>query len=647
MTALETNAGHGNEREQGSPSPSEDDQRGGSDGTDRREASTDRGPMLVLEYAVVLFAVVLLPVYVLFVVVVNAIRYGLTFPRTIWRRIVGKSIVQKQLEGRILAAKQDVLRIGLELYVESAGGDSFTPREVAGFKQVMNLDEASRGGRFEFWLPGRPLWRELFAKQFPPDEPTRTEGSTGEPTRTEGSSSGTARARRRLVDLVDFLSRKSAQPGESTRSKESDESDEPQGAERTSDESPGPEGPDEASPQARHLEELSELIQQVYGPTSFDVQGLPISTLWAFTAMELLNQASDSVRRNTETAYRAYLRAERMIVYGEYRLYELYRERSDDDSVPSASGDRSISVSASGLLGGIGGIYRRREESDPEAGPAPSGPGVASDPENPLRAYARSVLDDIYEFDGRELDVVRDLLCVEADDDDSEPELKDSISWTELDRAIAELNKVRMEQYRRLESLRVTILGFAGLPALLLGILLVFFPSVLADILVPPAAPMDSMAAATVASADSLAPVEVATVDPRIWIQEVSVTLFDWSATVSSEQLFFGLVLAFGALGAAISGTQKVEHDSGSLRALEQILGYWLALVRMVIGAISAFIVSIFLFSGIVDPALLSLAVVLGISLAAGFSERLALRAISTFEARTLPEVRGKRGGAA
>jgi hypothetical protein len=133
-------------------------------------------------------------------------------------------------------------------------------------------------------------------------------------------------------------------------------------------------------------------------------------------------------------------------------------------------------------------------------------------------------------------------------------------------------------------------------------------------------------------------------VDLREWIDPV--VLGD--VLISSEQLFFGVVLAFGAVGAAISGTQRIEQDSGSLQALEEILGYWLALVRMMIGAVSAFIVSIFLFSGVIDPNILSLPLVIGLSLAAGVSERLALRAISSFESRTLPDsVRGKRGGTA
>jgi hypothetical protein len=83
---------------------------------------------------------------------------------------------------------------------------------------------------------------------------------------------------------------------------------------------------------------------------------------------------------------------------------------------------------------------------------------------------------------------------------------------------------------------------------------------------------------------------------------------------------------------------RKIENDHGRSESLESILGYWLALVRMAIGAISAFVVLVFLSSGLIDPNILSLPLVLGISAASGVSERLALRAISSFESRAMPE---------
>lgn len=496
---------------------------GGMDvsGRNRHGGPVVRRVRALFGLVVALFEVGLLlamvPVYLL----VAVSRTLLATPGRLWRRIVGKAVLQKHLEGRILAGKQDVLRIGLELYLtrRSEEGDdgptgpgrSFTPGEVEMFKRFIGFEEGGSNDQSGFGLPGRQWLRNLYA---------RFASTAGE-------------ERPDLGDLNRELLHETL-------------------------------GVRFADPQAR------------------DAQ-LPLDTVWAFTAMELLNRAERSLRGNTETALRAYLRAERVLVYGEYLLY---RCRVEDESRPDIA---------------------------------------ARDHEDPRRAYARIVINELDEYDGMDTDVVRALLCVDPHPEEGEPKLKEFISLAEIDRAMAELSRFRMRQYRRLESLRVTILGFAGLPAVLLAVLLVFFPSVMANAVVGTGA-------------------DEPVVDLREWIDPV--VLGD--VLISSEQLFFGVVLAFGAVGAAISGTQRIEQDSGSLQALEEILGYWLALVRMMIGAVSAFIVSIFLFSGVIDPNILSLPLVIGLSLAAGVSERLALRAISSFESRTLPDsVRGKRGGTA
>lgn len=486
-------------------------------GRDRRGGPVVRRARALLRLVVTLLEVglllVVVPVYVL-------VATLLATPARLWRRIVGKAVLQKHLEGRILAAKQDVLRIGLELYLtrRSEGSDdastgqgrSFTPGEVEMFKRFIGFEEGGPKDQSGFGIPGRQWLRNLYARFAP----------------TAG----------------------------------------------------------EERPDLRDLNR--ELLHETLGipfvdRTTRDAQ-LPLDTVWAFTAMELLNRAEGSLRGNTETALRAYLRAERVLTYGEYLLY---RCRVEDESRPDIA---------------------------------------ARDHEDPRRAYARIIIDELDEYEGMDTDVVRSLLCVDPQPEEGEPKLKEFISLAEIDRAMAELSRFRMRQYRRLESLRVTILGFAGLPAVLLAVLLVFFPSVMAN--------------AVVGTGDD------DRVDPMGWIEPVNLG----DVAISSEQLFFGVVLAFGAVGAAISGTQRIEQDSGSLQALEEILGYWLALVRMMIGAVSAFIVSIFLFSGVIDPSILSLPLVIGLSLAAGVSERLALRAISSFESRTLPDsVRSRRGGVA
>ena len=284
-----------------------------------------------------------------------------------------------------------------------------------------------------------------------------------------------------------------------------------------------------AEPSLRHAKEALFPEEEAESETP----EIPANAMWARTAMEMLNQADELLKSNTEAAYRAFLRADRYLVLGEYLLY-------------------------------VEEIERRPEKSLTD----------------PLQSHARLVWDAASAYEGRRVNVVRELLF---GDDDSK--IKPTLSLIELDKAMFLLNTYRLEDYRRFETLRVNILTFVGIASLLVAGALVFFPTM-----------------------EALGPVGI------------------------PERRLFQLVLAFGALGAAISGVRSIEHDSESLQSLEEILGYWLSVVRMFVGALSAFIVAIFLFSGVVAPEFLSLPLVLGVSLAAGFSERLLLRAISSFE---------------
>lgn len=279
---------------------------------------------------------------------------------------------------------------------------------------------------------------------------------------------------------------------------------------------------------------------------------IPANAMWARTAMEMLNQADELLKSNTEAAYRAFLRADRYLVLGEFLLFVEEKEKRPEKALT-----------------------------------------------DPLQSHARLVWNAVSDYEGRRVTVVRELLFGDAEGDDPDP--KPDLSIIELDKAMYLLNTYRLEDYRRFETLRVNILTFVGIASLLVVGALVFFPTM-----------------------EAIGPVGI------------------------PERRLFQLVLAFGALGAAISGVRTIEHDSESLRSLEQILGYWLSVVRMFVGALSAFIVAIFLFSGVLAPEFLSLPLVLGVSLAAGFSERLLLRAISSFENRAggpVPERRGRRDG--
>lgn len=64
----------------------------------------------------------------------------------------------------------------------------------------------------------------------------------------------------------------------------------------------------------------------------------------------------------------------------------------------------------------------------------------------------------------------------------------------------------------------------------------------------------------------------------------------------------------------------------------EQILGWWLAITRSIIGAASALVLYVFLLSGLAGTEFLSVPLVLVVSFVAGFSERLLLRTIESFE---------------
>lgn len=95
---------------------------------------------------------------------------------------------------------------------------------------------------------------------------------------------------------------------------------------------------------------------------------------------------------------------------------------------------------------------------------------------------------------------------------------------------------------------------------------------------------------------------------------------------------FYALILAFGGLGATISGIRTVQLSTDSPRALGSILGLWLPLARLVMGAISALLLVLLLLAGFVTTAYINLGVIVGLAFASGFSERLLLQAVRSFE---------------
>jgi hypothetical protein len=307
-----------------------------------------------------------------------------------------------------------------------------------------------------------------------------------------------------------------------------------------------------------------------------DDETFPPHTRWVYDTMVHLNTADASLRRSMGTAYEAYLTAKRHIVEGEYDLHTL------------------------------------RAEIDPKTG--------EEDGQQFLRSEASVVLYGLSDYDEQTRKIVTDILCddqTDPTDEGAEPKPKENLKITELKQALKELHEYRLREYRQFEILRINILMFVGLPIVSLIGLLIVVPSFMTAYpsLIKALVPLTGLV-----SVESPPPLPVEGV------------------VIHSEQVFFGLVLGFGALGAALSGMRKIEHDARTSESLESILGYWLALVRMSIGAISAFVVLVFLSSGLLDQTILSLPLVLGISAASGVSERLALKAISSFESRALPE---------
>jgi len=553
----------------------------------------------------------------------NLWKYVEATLRTLWRLILGKAIIQKRLEGLVLEAKLDVLRIGLELEKidrlrssdettasDASGRDrvNLSVEEIEMFKRVIGFDEkASRG--HEFWIPEREWlerrwtrlqkkWKQLRDVQEPvPFGDVAAADRTVK--RGDSGSRGMEHERR-------DAKRDPARPISGTHSPV--EADPP----AETDSRAQRKGANTGSPKDADRGFSSE-----EAPSAGREDGYLLrDAQWAALTMELLNEAERHLEKNVETALRTYLRVDRLLVDGEHRLHR--RKKEHETRVDRSNVWEAPVVFARRAWDGW--VRDHRDRTDHAGGS-----------NDPIGVRARVALHRADGLDGDARTVVRELLCgtvgqppkgdtevgtnsAESDESaaGSRPnnDPKPSVSVTELDRALRELNRHRLEEYRRLESLRITVLSFVGVPALLLGLVLFYFPSFMQGALEP--------------------------VRGELGIDMVRMPLLDLAFSPHPEQLFFTLVLVFGALGAAISGTQKVQNDSESLEYLQDILGYWLALVRMLIGAISAFIVTIFLFSGAVNETFLTLPLIFGASIAAGFSERFALRAITSFETRTM-----------
>ncbi|WP_380674656.1 Yip1 family protein [Salinigranum sp. GCM10025319] len=551
--------------------------------------------LLLALIALAIYTVVVLPVNLLLLVWtgLSALFYWLK------TRFDGKAIMQRRLEGRIPLLKQKALKFGLDLVEldrQSVLIEYLGERDEDGANGVPGNSKGGPPGTSAEWTPET-------SEQSPHGEVAGEDASVGR-LKNPNLNRREIKMYRRLFGFDDDASRARFDPWVPLWSRLRTWLTSEDRRRETDTETPGQPSTStdalESSVLRDSVRRVRAVLRGLLGSSSadsdpgrpfgsspreflgllrddeLDDERFPPHTRWVYDTMIHLNTADASLRRSMGTAYESYLTAKRHVVEGEYDLHRL------------------------------------RAEIDPRTG--------AEDGQQFLRSEASVVLYGLNDYDEQTRKIVTDILCddqADPADEGTEPKPKESLKITELKQALKELHEYRLREYRQFEILRINILMFVGLPIVSLIGLLIVVPSFMTAYpsLITTLVPLTDLV-----SAESPPPLPVEGV------------------VIHSEQVFFGLVLGFGALGAALSGMRKIEHDTRTSESLESILGYWLALVRMSIGAISAFVVLVFLSSGLLDQTILSLPLVLGISAASGVSERLALKAISSFESRALPE---------
>jgi len=90
-------------------------------------------------------------------------------------------------------------------------------------------------------------------------------------------------------------------------------------------------------------------------------------------------------------------------------------------------------------------------------------------------------------------------------------------------------------------------------------------------------------------------------------------------------------VALFGLMGASLSGIFSLASGSIGVRIPERLLNSWISVSRLVTGAVAALVVYNFLISGLLQVGdETTSGLILAVSFAAGFSERLVVRAVET-----------------
>ncbi|MCP4634264.1 MAG: NUDIX hydrolase [candidate division Zixibacteria bacterium] len=118
-------------------------------------------------------------------------------------------------------------------------------------------------------------------------------------------------------------------------------------------------------------------------------------------------------------------------------------------------------------------------------------------------------------------------------------------------------------------------------------------------------------------------------------------SIWHWEILIHEESLltemnFIWGILLFGLLGGTVSAIMSLAKASTKSKIPEQISSFFITLMRVFLGAGSALVISVFLASGIFEKVfvfkldLMSRYLFYAISFAAGFSERLILKAVES-----------------
>lgn len=100
-------------------------------------------------------------------------------------------------------------------------------------------------------------------------------------------------------------------------------------------------------------------------------------------------------------------------------------------------------------------------------------------------------------------------------------------------------------------------------------------------------------------------------------------------AVKSEDPQFVVTVALFGVMGACLSGIFSLARGSIGGRIPERLVNSWISVSRIVAGAVAALVVYTFLISGLLQIGdKTSSSLILAVSFAAGFSERLVVRAV-------------------